>query len=201
LATSINKVLFIDIGLGTGISHDIDDFNHRKTLVDTVFSRLDYSLVGVSDEAWMQQALAQAQAAAARDEVPVGAVLVNDSGELIAAGHNQPISASDPSAHAEIVVLRAAGQKLANYRLPGTTLYVTLEPCVMCVGALVHARVARLVYGASEPKTGAIESAQRLFETGSFNHRPEITAGVLADECAALMSRFFENRRRDKKPG
>lgn len=143
----------------------------------------------------MQQALAQAQAAAAKDEVPVGAVLVDDAGELIAAGHNQPISTSDPSAHAEIVTLRAAAQKLANYRLPATTLYVTLEPCVMCVGALVHARVGRLVYGAAEPKTGAIESAQRLFESGRFNHQPEITAGVLADECAALMTQFFENKR------
>jgi len=147
----------------------------------------------------MQQALAQAQAAAAKDEVPVGAVLVDDSGELIAAGHNQPISASDPSAHAEIVVLRAAAQKLGNYRLPGTTLYVTLEPCVMCVGALVHARVGRLVYGATEPKTGAIESAQRLFETGEFNHKPEIEAGLLADECAALMSEFFANKRATRK--
>ncbi len=147
----------------------------------------------------MQQALEQAQAAAAKDEVPVGAVMVDDSGELIAVGHNQPISASDPSAHAEIVVLRAAAQKLGNYRLPGTTLYVTLEPCVMCVGALVHARVGRLVYGATEPKTGAIESAQRLFETGEFNHKPEITAGVLADECGAMMSRFFENKRAAKK--
>ena len=110
----------------------------------------------MSDAAWMQQALAQAQIAAERDEVPVGAVLVDAAGELIAAGHNQPISACDPSAHAEIVVLRAAAQKLGNYRLPDTTLYVTLEPCTMCVGALVHARVGRLVYGAAEPKTGAI---------------------------------------------
>jgi len=147
----------------------------------------------------MQQALVQAQAAAAKDEVPVGAVLVDDAGELIAAGHNQPISASDPSAHAEIVVLRDAAQKLGNYRLPGTTLYVTLEPCVMCVGALVHARIGRLVYGATEPKTGAIESAQRLFETGEFNHRPVIEAGVLADECAALMTQFFENKRAARK--
>ena len=146
----------------------------------------------------MQQALAQAQAAATKDEVLVGAVLVDDAGELITAGHNQPISASDPSAHAEIVVLRAAAQKLGNYRLPGTTLYVTLEPCVMCVGALVHARIGRLVYGATEPKTGAIESAHRLFETGKFNHRPEVEAGVLADECAALITQFFEHKRKSK---
>ncbi len=141
----------------------------------------------------------QAQIAAEMEEVPVGAVLVDAAGELIAAGHNQPISARDPSAHAEIVVLRAAAQKLGNYRLPGTTLYVTLEPCTMCVGALVHARVGRLVYGAAEPKTGAIESAQRLFETGKFNHQPRIESGILADECSALLTRFFENKRVAKK--
>jgi len=149
----------------------------------------------VSDAAWMQQALAQAQIAAERDEVPVGAVLVDSAGELIAAGHNQPISANDPSAHAEIVVLRAAAQKLGNYRLPDTTLYVTLEPCTMCVGAMVHARVGRLVYGAVEPKTGAIESAQQLFESGRFNHRPELKTGVLANECSALLSQFFAKKR------
>jgi len=153
----------------------------------------------VSDAAWMQQALAQAQIAAERDEVPVGAVLVDATGELIAAGHNQPITACDPSAHAEIVVLRVAAQKLGNYRLPDTTLYVTLEPCTMCVGALVHARVGRLVYGAAEPKTGAIESAQRLFETGKFNHQPELEAGVLANECSALLSQFFAKKRSAKK--
>ncbi len=153
----------------------------------------------MSDAAWMQQALAQAQIAAERDEVPVGAVLVDAAGELIAAGHNQPITACDPSAHAEIVVLRAAAQKLGNYRLPDTTLYVTLEPCTMCVGALVHARVGRLVYGAAEPKTGAIESAQRLFETGKFNHQPELEAGVLANECSALLSKFFAKKRSEKK--
>lgn len=153
----------------------------------------------MSDAAWMQQALVQAQIAAERDEVPVGAVLVDATGDLIAAGHNQPISACDPSAHAEIVVLRAAAQKLGNYRLPDTTLYVTLEPCTMCVGALVHARVGRLVYGAAEPKTGAIESAQRLFETGKFNHQPELEAGVLANECSALLSQFFAKKRSAKK--
>lgn len=152
-----------------------------------------------SDTDWMRQALAQAEIAAGMDEVPVGAVLVGAAGNLIAAGHNRPISACDPSAHAEIVTLRAAAQKLGNYRLPDTTLYVTLEPCTMCVGALVHARVGRLVYGATEPKTGAIESAQQLFESGKFNHRPVIESGVLADECAALLTRFFENRRAAKR--
>ena len=152
-----------------------------------------------NDLEWMRQALAQARIAAESDEVPVGAILVDSTGELIAAGHNQPISANDPSAHAEIVVLRAAAQKLGNYRLPDTTLYVTLEPCTMCVGAMVHARVGRLVYGAAEPKTGAIESAQQLFETGRFNHQPELEAGVLANECSALLSQFFAKKRLAKK--
>ena len=152
-----------------------------------------------SDEEGMRQALAQAGIAAARDEVPVGAVLVDAAGAIISVGHNQPISAQDPSAHAEIVALRAAAKKLGNYRLPGTTLYVTLEPCTMCVGALVHARVGRVVYGAAEPKTGAIESAHQLFETGEFNHRPEIAGGVLAKECAALLTRFFEHKRKSKQ--
>ena len=147
----------------------------------------------------MRQALAQARIAADLEEVPVGAVLIDTAGELIAVGHNQPISAQDPSAHAEIVTLRVAAQKLGNYRLPDTTLYVTLEPCTMCVGALVHARVGRLVYGATEPKTGAIESAQQLFETGKFNHQPSIEGGVLAEECAELLTRFFENRRTAKR--
>ena len=143
----------------------------------------------------MRRALEEARRAAALGEVPVGAVLIGSDDELLAAGHNQPIGARDPSAHAEIVVLRAAAQKLDNYRLPGTTLYVTIEPCVMCVGALVHARVQRLVYGAVEPKTGAVESAHRLFEAGNFNHRPVIEAGVLATDCAALMTEFFAARR------
>ena len=146
----------------------------------------------------MRQALEQAQIAADKDEVPVGAVLIDAAGNLIAAGHNQPITACDPSAHAEMVVLRAAAQELGNYRLPGTTLYVTLEPCTMCVGAIVHARVGRLVYGAVEPKTGAIVSAQRLFETGKFNHQPQVEAGVLADQCSAMLTRFFEQKRLTK---
>jgi tRNA(adenine34) deaminase len=143
----------------------------------------------------MQQALAQARIAADMGEVPVGAVLVNADGQLLAAGHNQPISACDPSAHAEIVTLRAAALKLNNYRLPNTTLYVTLEPCTMCVGALVHARVERLVYAASEPRSGAIESAQRLFETGEYNHRPEIEGGLRAAESSELLTAFFKARR------
>ncbi len=147
----------------------------------------------------MRQALAQARIAASRDEVPVGAVLVAADGEVLAAGHNQPVTAHDPSAHAEMVVMRAAALKLGNYRLPETTLYVTLEPCVMCVGAIVHARIGRLVYGATEPKTGAIESAISLFEAATFNHRPIIDGGLLAEECGALLTEFFENKRAAKK--
>ena len=149
----------------------------------------------MTDSDWMQQALAQAQIAARMNEVPVGAVLVDADGQLLAAGHNQPISACDPTAHAEIIALRQAALKLDNYRLPGTTLYVTLEPCTMCVGALVHARVKRLVYAASEPRSGAIESAQQLFETGEYNHRPEIEGGLLAAESSALLTAFFKARR------
>ncbi len=152
-----------------------------------------------SDINWMRAALAQAQLAADLDEVPVGAVLVDAQGELICAGHNQPISSHDPTAHAEIIVLRDAAQKLQNYRLPDTTLYVTLEPCTMCVGALVQARVARIVYGATEAKTGAIESAQRLFESGEYNHKPEIQGGVLGDDCATMISAFFEHKRAAKR--
>jgi tRNA(adenine34) deaminase len=156
--------------------------------------------VGIDDAAWMRQALEQARIAAELDEVPVGAVLVDASGEIIAAGHNQPIRKNDPTAHAEIFVIRQAAQKLENYRLPGTTLYVTLEPCTMCVGALVQARVARIVYGATEPKTGAIESAHQLFATGEYNHKPEIQGGVLANECSAILSHFFEAKRTAKRP-
>ncbi len=143
----------------------------------------------------MSQALEQAKLAATRDEVPVGAVLVDADNELITAGRNQPISACDPTAHAEIIVLREAARLLKNYRLPNTTLYVTLEPCTMCVGALVQARVARLIYAATEPKTGAIESAHRLFADARFNHQPEVVGGVLAEQCSALLSDFFRQKR------
>ena len=151
------------------------------------------------DRFWMLQALQQAQIAAGCDEVPVGAVLVDKSGELIACGYNQPITTLDPTAHAEIVVIREAAKRLQNYRLVDTTLYVTLEPCAMCVGALVQARVSRIVFGALEPKTGAIQSAFQFFESAQFNHNPQISAGVLATECSELMSQFFEQKRAEKK--
>ncbi len=148
----------------------------------------------MNDEHWMQLALEQARLAAAAGEVPVGAVLVKDN-ELIAAGFNQPISACDPTAHAEIVVLRAAANGLANYRLPDTTLYVTIEPCAMCAGALVHARIKRLVFGAAEPRAGAIVSAIRLLEGSQFNHRIDVDGGVLAEQCGDIMQKFFRDKR------
>jgi len=146
------------------------------------------------DRHWMRQALLQAELAAARGEVPVGALLVRD-GEVIGSGHNQPISGCDPTAHAEIVALRAAAQREGNYRLPGATLYVTIEPCSMCVGAMMHARVSRLVYGAIEPRAGAVESALALASAPHFNHRMESVGGVLAEECGAVMKQFFRARR------
>lgn len=148
---------------------------------------------------WMRLALKQADQAASIGEVPVGAVLVNKNNELLAASHNQPISAHDPTAHAEIMVLREAAQNVNNYRLLDTTLYVTLEPCVMCVGAMIHARVKRLVYGAVEYKTGAIESACRLMDDIRFNHLIEIESGVMQQDCAQILSNFFARRRAEKK--
>ena len=143
---------------------------------------------------FMQLALAQAQHAWTQGEVPVGAVVVKD-GELIAVGYNQPIGRHDPTAHAEIVALRAAAEKLGNYRLPGCELFVTLEPCVMCSGAMMHARLARVVYGAADPKTGACGSVLNLFEQEKLNHHTELVGGVLADEASAMLRGFFAERR------
>ncbi|HTI39027.1 MAG TPA: tRNA adenosine(34) deaminase TadA [Vicinamibacterales bacterium] len=146
------------------------------------------------DVEFMRAALDQAGLARDRGEVPVGAVVVLD-GVVVGCGYNQPIGARDPTAHAEIVALRDAAARLDNYRLPGAVLYVTIEPCQMCVGAMVHARIARLVYGAPEAKAGAVESAMRGFEHPSLNHRVEAVSGVLADECRQLMQAFFQSRR------
>ncbi|WP_237113396.1 tRNA adenosine(34) deaminase TadA [Pseudohongiella spirulinae] len=142
----------------------------------------------------MQQALALAARAAELGEVPVGAVLVKD-GQVIGQGFNQPVRAHDVTAHAEIQALRDAGQHLGNYRLPGTTLYVTIEPCTMCYGAIVHARVQRLVFGATEPKYGAVVSGQQLAQSGRFNHQPQISSGILAGPCGQMMRDFFAQRR------
>ncbi len=143
----------------------------------------------------MECAIALARRAEVAGEVPVGAVLVND-GEIIGEGWNRPIGAADPTAHAEILALREGAQRLGNYRLPGTTLYVTLEPCVMCAGALIHARVGRLVFGASDPKGGAAGGVFDLLPPdGRFNHRMDCTGGVLAGPCSELLRAFFRRRR------
>src|SRR5918995_1455010 len=145
-------------------------------------------------ESFMRAALALAADARTRGEVPVGAV-VELGGEIIGRGFNQPIASHDPTAHAEIVALRDAAARLGNYRLPGATLYVTIEPCQMCVGAMIHARIARVVYGTPEPKAGAIESAMRAHEHPSLNHRMEATGGVLEADCRELIQEFFRARR------
>ena len=146
------------------------------------------------DEAYMRRALELARHAEEAGEVPVGALVVlND--EIIGEGWNQPIVAHDPTAHAEIVALRAATVRMKNYRIPDAVLYVTLEPCAMCAGTMVHARVARVVYGAADPKSGAAGSVFNLLESSTLNHRAQITRGVLAQECGEILRRFFESRR------
>lgn len=149
-----------------------------------------------SDSFFMRMALAQAMEAQASGEVPVGAVVVKD-GQVIGLGRNAPIGLADPSAHAEIVAMRAAAQALGNYRLDGCELYVTLEPCSMCAGAMLHARIQRMVYGAKDPKTGAAGSAIDLFANTQINHHTHVVAGVLADECSAVLQSFFSARRQE----
>ena len=147
-----------------------------------------------NDEKWMSIAIDEANQAMDRNEVPVGAVLVkNDT--LIAQAHNKPITKNDPTAHAEIQLLRKAGEQQKNYRLPESTLYVTLEPCTMCFGAMVHARIDRIVYGASDPKTGVCGSRMNLNEENFFNHKISITSGILEKESSELLKLFFKSRR------
>ena len=148
----------------------------------------------MNDQDWMQQALEQAKLAADNGEVPVGAIVVKN-GTVIGRGFNQPIGQHDPTAHAEIQAMRQAATHLGNYRLVDCELYVTLEPCAMCSGAIQHARIARLVYGASDPKTGACGSVVNLMAETRLNHHTEITGGVLAEACGALLSAFFKARR------
>ena len=150
--------------------------------------------MSLTDKDFMAAALRLAAVARERGEVPVGAVVGID-GVIVGEGFNQPIGTTDPTAHAEIVALRDAGRRLGNYRLPGASVYVTIEPCQMCVGAMVHARVARVVYGAREPKAGAIESAMRAHEHPSLNHRMVAAGGVLEAECRGIIQQFFERRR------
>ncbi len=147
-----------------------------------------------TDEYWMNRALQLASQAAAKDEVPVGAVVVLE-GREIGAGFNAPISGCDPTAHAEIRALRDAAARVGNYRLSGATLYVTLEPCTMCVGAIVHGRISRLVYGAVEPKAGAVESSRRTLEEPHLNWDVKAVGGVLAGQCSQIISEFFSQRR------
>ena len=152
----------------------------------------------MTDEEWMRHALMLAARAEAAGEVPVGAVLVKDQ-QVLAEGWNQMISTHDPSAHAEMLAVRQAGQQVQNYRLPECTLYVTLEPCSMCAGLLVHSRIKRLVFGASDYKTGAAGSIMDLVCHPKLNHQLEVTAGVLAEECSMMLSTFFQRRRAEQK--
>ena len=151
--------------------------------------------VQAEHEHWMQLALAEARQAALAGEVPVGAVVVV-AGRQVGRGHNRTVSAQDPTSHAEMEALRDAARQMRNYRLPGSTLYVTVEPCMMCAGAMVHARVERLVFGAREPKAGAVRSAARVLDWEHLNHKVAVVEGVLAEECGDLMTSFFADRRR-----
>ena len=147
----------------------------------------------------MQRAIQLAANAEADNEVPVGALVVSGAGEIIGEGWNSPISLHDPTAHAEIVALRNAAQSFQNYRLVDATLYVTLEPCTMCCGALIHARIKRVVYGANEPKAGAVHSQLQLLELSHTNHNVDVAAGVCESECSSMLSAFFKRRREEKR--
>ena len=150
------------------------------------------------DSFWMRKALAEALRGWEKEEVPVGAVIVHD-GEIIAHAHNQSVTGCNPVAHAEILALQTAGSALGNYRLVDCDLYVTLEPCTMCAGAIIHSRIRRVIFGASEPKSGAVVSVTRVLDQPQMNYRVEVTEGVLRDECSEMMSAFFRERRRVKK--
>jgi tRNA(adenine34) deaminase len=163
------------------------------------FHRLKYLFMTETDGTWMRDALVLAQKAASCDEVPIGAVIISESGAFLASAYNQTITDNDPTAHAEILALRRAAAAVGNYRLNGATVYTTIEPCVMCAGALVNARVQRLVFGAHDERFGAVETIYRICDSDWLNHRVEITSGVLADECRELMQTFFrEKRDRDR---
>jgi len=147
-----------------------------------------------SDQAWMQLALEQAHLAAQAGEVPVGALVIKD-GEVLGLAHNRTLLDGDPTAHAEIVALRQAAARLGNHRLIGCTVYSTIEPCSMCAGALIHARIARLVYGAADPKAGAAGSVRQVLNHPSLNHKMEVTSGILAEKCSAILQDFFRQKR------
>ncbi len=149
----------------------------------------------MDDQYFMGLAIEEARRAYELEEVPVGAVLVDSDGRILGRAHNMPVGSGDPTAHAEILAIRAASASMRNYRLPGTCLYVTLEPCPMCIGAMLHARVGRLVFGASDPRSGAAGSVVDLTRVASFNHYIEVTGGVRAEECAQILKNFFRERR------
>lgn len=174
----------------TELFHDVTDS------AEVVFAMA--TLLPLDDECFMRRALELAAQAEQQGEIPVGALLVQD-GQIIAEGFNQSILRHDPTAHAEIAVLRAAGQQLQNYRLVNTTLYVTLEPCAMCAAAMVHARVTRLVFGAHDGKTGACGSVHNLVQDLTANHQLQVTSGVLAEQCSSQLSNFFRRRRAEHK--
>ena len=150
----------------------------------------------MNDVSYMRLAIAEAKSAARRGEVPVGAVLVNAAGDVVSRTGNAPISICDPTAHAEILALRDGAYAVENYRLGGMSLYVTLEPCTMCAGAISNARIARVIYGAADTKGGAVEHGVQFFDQPTCHHRPEVTGGVLADECSDMLKAFFRARRR-----
>ncbi len=215
------------INIEHGIFHGIDICDHRKTRANTGFSRLIYNRMGVSlgarpsvrelgesfmanstpppehatsaDERWMWHALELARRAGAQGEVPVGAVLVRNE-RIVGEGWNRPIGDHDPTAHAEVVAIRDAAARLSNYRLVECTLYVTLEPCAMCVGAIVHGRIGRVVFGATDTKSGAVGSALDLADSGAFNHKVHYQGGVLSEPCGGLLKAFFRERRRTRNP-
>jgi tRNA(adenine34) deaminase len=161
----------------------------------TTQAQEDFESASLEDERWMREALDAARDAARRGEVPVGACVVGVGGERLSVAGNRTRTDCDPTAHAEVLALREASRRASNYRLTGAVVYSTIEPCAMCAGALVHARVARLVYGARDEKAGAVESIFRVCDASSLNHRMELTRGVLGDECRALMQEFFRARR------
>ena len=158
---------------------------------------MGYPAMNKSHEPMMLLALEEAGKAGQNDEVPVGAVLVSGAGDILAKAYNRTIGLADPTGHAEILALRNAAQKIKNYRLLNTTLYVTVEPCVMCMGAIIHARIARIVYGAPDPKWGALGSIYNFADDKRFNHHPEIVAGICENECRAIIQAFFRSRRPD----
>lgn len=170
---------------------DASKINHDEIKSDDLLTHEE-------DLRWMALAITQANKAKDLNEVPVGAIIVAD-GQLIAKGWNQPISSHDATAHAEVMAIRKAGLHLQNYRIPNTTLYVTIEPCAMCLGAIIHARIARVVYGALEPKAGMLDSNSGLLSNACFNHHVEWVGGVRAQQCSQLISSFFKRRREQKR--